>query len=286
MTDPAGRLLSRRSVLRGGIALGLHTVTVAALAPAAASAAIRSTLAPRSPAATSASGHLILDYAQSEPHGWGPGSTVGGHVGSRDFTHLGKSYRVSLLPFGQPGDAPDPVYEAEPTDPNIGFKRVLAEEFGTHYSFRYMGGFRGSGEFHVRSYSVYVSEPGTDSPDLACGADLHVVYDPDIRKGDPGVDDDLQWIHVVRSFGPPLDNLWRPNPFFFFGGLTSIHGYEVCSFYQHPGFGGIGGPASDVEFMAEAFLVRDTGMKDSSGKAVIEIFGGIKFGWRAQEIGG
>lgn len=283
MTDPTRRLLSRRSVLRGGIALGVHTVTTAALAPAAA--AIRSTMAPRPRQANSAAGHLVLDYAPSQPHGWGPGSTVGGHVGSRDFTHLGKSYRVSLLTFGQPSEAPDPVYEAEPGDPDIDFKRVLSEEFEVHYSFRYMGGFRGLKALHVRSYSVYVSEPEPDSPDLTCGADLHVVYDPDIRRGDPAVADDLEWIHVVKSIGPPLDNLWRPNPFFFFGGLTSIYGTEVCSFYQHPGFGGFGGPHSEVEFMAEAFLVRDTGMNDHSGKTILEIFGGLKFGWRVQEVG-
>jgi len=35
--------------------------------------------------------------------------------------------------------------------------------------------------------------------------------------------------------------------------------------------------------MAEAFLARDTGVEDS-GKDVITILGGIKWGWQVEEL--
>ncbi|MBT2231243.1 hypothetical protein [Nonomuraea sp. NEAU-A123] len=225
----------------------------------------------------------MLDYRSSRPHGWYQGSTVGGHVTSKDFEYNGKSYRVALLPFSQSGDNPYLVYEDVPADPAIGFKQNLAEAFGAHYSFKYVGGFRGRNEFHVQSHSVYVSKPSGNVPGLDCGADLHVVYRPDSRKGDPAANDNLLWIQVVKSVGPALDNLWRANPFYLAGGLTSVNGEKVFSFYDAPSVG-LGGPEPDVRFMAEAFLVQDTGTKNAAGKDVVNIFGGIRWGWQLQEL--
>jgi hypothetical protein len=36
--------------------------------------------------------------------------------------------------------------------------------------------------------------------------------------------------------------------------------------------------------MAEVFLVQDTGTRDAAGKGVIKVFGGVKWGWQAQEV--
>ncbi|MDP9862815.1 MULTISPECIES: hypothetical protein [Streptosporangium] len=282
VTDPAEPShvsVSRRSLLQGGSLLGLSALASAGLAAAPASAAVASRTRFSETAA-----HLVPDYRPSQPHGWYQGSTVGGHVTSKDFEHNGKSYRVALLPFGRSGDSPYLVYEDVPADPAVGFKRNLAETFGTHYAFNYVGGFRGRHEFRVQSHSVYVSRPSETSPALDCGADLHVVYQPDPRKGDPAVNDNLQWIQVVKSLGPALDNLWRANPFYLAGGLTSVYGKKVCSFYDAPQIGVGGGPDPDVQFLAETFLVQDTGTKNAAGKDVVNIFGGIKWGWQIQEV--
>jgi hypothetical protein len=34
--------------------------------------------------------------------------------------------------------------------------------------------------------------------------------------------------------------------------------------------------------MAEAFLVQDTGTKDAARKAVVHVFGGLKWGWQVK----
>jgi hypothetical protein len=62
--------------------------------------------------------HLVLGYAPSQQTGWGEEytPTIGGHTAAADFTFGGTGYRVSLLPFGQPGASPNPVYEAFPAD--------------------------------------------------------------------------------------------------------------------------------------------------------------------------
>ncbi|MFF5205906.1 hypothetical protein [Streptosporangium sp. NPDC000396] len=274
--QPTRAPISRRSLLRGGSVLGLSALTSAGLAAAPAFASARTQPKPGA--------HLVPNYRPSQPHGWYQEPTVGGHVASKDFTHNGKSYRISLLPFDQAGDSPHPVYEDVPADPAIGFQQNLAEAFGAHYSFRYAGGFRGRNEFDVQSYSVFVRKPTENSPDLMCGADLYVVYRPDRRRGDPGIHDNLQWIQVVKSLGPALDNVWRANPFYPYGGLTSIHGDRVANFYDAPRVGVDAGPDPNVQFMAEAFLVQDTGVKDAAGKGVVNIFGGIKWGWRLHEV--
>jgi hypothetical protein len=86
-------------------------------------------------AAANATAHLVLNYRPVQPHGWPPAgpepvaATIGGHTSAKDFTHNGRSYRVGLLPFGQPGDAQDPVYEAVPADSTVNFKQTLTGGF-------------------------------------------------------------------------------------------------------------------------------------------------------------
>ena len=108
-----GPLASRRSLLRGGALLGL-SAAAAACAPltqppggSPASAAQAGTTAGQPPR----TGRLDIDYRPSQPTGWSPPYTpaLGGHVGSTDLTWHGQAYRVSLLPIGQTGHAPNPV---------------------------------------------------------------------------------------------------------------------------------------------------------------------------------
>src|SRR5262245_66266022 len=96
------------------------------------------TLTPRLTRRTSAA-PLVTAYRSSEPHGWpvGPGQelgvTIGGHEPSRNFAHVGRGFRISLLAFGQGGDGPHTVYEAGATDPQLNFGRALVERFGGLY---------------------------------------------------------------------------------------------------------------------------------------------------------
>jgi hypothetical protein len=39
-----------------------------------------------------------------------------------------------------------------------------------------------------------------------------------------------------------------------------------------------------ARYLAETFLARDTLTTDAAGKDVIEIFGGIKYGWQVREV--
>jgi hypothetical protein len=36
--------------------------------------------------------------------------------------------------------------------------------------------------------------------------------------------------------------------------------------------------------IAETFLVQDTRMKDATGKDIVNIFGGIKWGWQMKAV--
>ena len=125
---------------------------------------------------------------------------------------------------------------------------------------------------------------------MSFGGGMYVVYHPDRRHGDPLVDDSLQWIQVVRQIndaaspGSIVDNIWRANPYYVYGGLTSINGAKVFNFHDVPQ-GTIQGTAPlDVLFAAEVFLAQDTGIKDAAGKAVVKVFGGLKHGWHVREL--
>jgi hypothetical protein len=233
--------------------------------------------------------HLVVNYQPSQPTGWpgGANMSIGGHTPSLDFTRNGETWRISLVSFGQPGDAPDPVYEGVPGDSTINFDQVLTNAFGDYYSFNYVGGLRGQDRFTVLSYNVFVKEPTPTFPVLNFGGEVYIVYDP---AGSPAVPTNkpLQWIQVVNGTPQPgsyLDNSYRANPFYILGGVTSINGSEVVNFADASQK--LIGPV-DVDltfrFTAEAFLVQDTGIKDGAGKEIINVFGGVKWGWQVQRV--
>jgi hypothetical protein len=289
--EPTRLPMSRRSLLRGGTVLGVSVLTTAGLGSAPAVAGSEARAAAADPAA-----HLVRDYRPSQPTG-APATlgqsfamTIGGHIPAKDFTFNGKPHRVSLLEFGQPGGSAEPFYEDTPADPAINFRRTLADAFGAYYSFRYLGGFQGRDEFRVQSYGVFATESTEASPETHFGGGLYVVYDPDLRRGDPDIHDNLQWIQVVRAIDPiaptdsMVDNIFRANPYYPYTGLNSIYGTEVFNFHDIPQIGVMGNATLASQFMAETFLVRDTGVKDEAGKDVINVFGGIKWGWRVREL--
>jgi hypothetical protein len=238
----------------------------------------------------SADTHIVLDYRPSEFTGWEWGKTIGGHLPSREFELAGKRYRITLLAFGRSASSPEPVYQSVPGDPAIAYRRTLEREFGDHYSFRYRGGLTGQNEFRVRCYSV-LAEPNQSS----FGAQLYVVYDPGRHAGDPRAQAPLKWIQVVRwsGTGSPspdsyVDNTSCPNPFFISGGLISVLGTPVFNFDNpvtaQPSQGQVGNRVLAARYLAETFLARDTLTTDLAGKDVIEIFGGIKYGWQLREV--
>ena len=242
---------------------------------------------PGNPACPGQAAGLILDYQPRQITGWG-GFTLGGHVADYDFTYQDTAYTVSLVPFGQPGDSPDPVYEDVPADPTINFQQTLAQAWGAYYSFRYLGG---RGAFSVQSYNVtaHASTP----PAVGFGGELYLVYQPG-RARQPALDDELRIIQVVCSnsggarsaLASVVDNNGRANPFYGDpgGGLISVNGNVSVSFYDRPaqGTGGGKAPASlaPVSWMAEVFLAQDTGVKDAAGRDIVNIFGGVKWGWQ------
>jgi hypothetical protein len=244
-------------------------------------------------------GHLVTNYLPSQPTGWPPqaghvrdgvGVTIGGHVASATFAFQGIDYEVSLVAFGQPGNAPNPVYEAEPSDPTIDFKGTLQQAWGAYYSFRYVGGFNGRTAISVQSYSVGASEPTATQVRYDC--DLFLVYEPDPASSDPPITANLRWIEVTHSGGTSSTEFaQRGNPYYFPGGLTSVYGKPMCSFYGG-GSGGIAGkatstgtgPALSELVMAESFVVLDTGRKDRAGKGIIDVLGGVKWGWQLHQV--
>lgn len=293
--DPARPAVSRRSLLRGGVAAGLTALAATGLGsvtkPALAASAVGT--------GTRRGDHLVLDYRPSQLTGWPttPGAsfsrTLGGHTTSKDFAYGGIPHRISMLPFGQRGASVHPVYEDVPGDTTLNFRKTLEDAFGAHYEFRYVG-FRGSREFRVQSYGVFVREPTQTSPETQLGAGLYVVYEPDPRRGDPPASENLQWIQVTTFQGdmdmpPKADNLDRPNPFYPFGGLTSVNGREVFNFIDIPQRAiqlrpGTEDARLNSTFLAEAFLAHDTGTKNAAGKDIVRIFGGIKWGWQVSAL--
>jgi hypothetical protein len=184
------------------------------------------------------------------------------------FDFNGKPHKVSLLPA-------DPVYRDVPIDPDIAFVKTLNDAFGRWYNFRYTGALRG--HFSVQSYSAFVREPTAHDPSIGFGADLYVVYqhEPDSR---------LQWIQVVnQAGGSQVDNLWRANPWYAYGGLVSIDGNEVVNFRDAPQVGAAGNITIDVRFVAETFLAQDTGKTDARGRGIVNIYGGFAWGWQARQ---
>jgi hypothetical protein len=295
--------ISRRRLLQGAGALGMSAASSAWLRPAGALATPATGAHSGAQLPRLSTDHLVVDYLPSQATGWPPeeharngvGVTIGGHAASAPFTLEGTPYEISLLAFGQPGNAPNPVYEPEPSDPTIDFKRTLQNAWGTHFSFRYRGGLSGHSAISVQSYSVLVTEPTATHPQLTYGGDLFLVYEPDPASSDPPITADLRWIQVSLSHGrSSTEFAQRANPYYFPGGLTSVYGKPACSFYSAP-TGAIASRAptaptdprtgkSSTGFadllMAESFLVLDTGRKDHAGKGIINILAGVKWGWQ------
>jgi hypothetical protein len=271
-------------VLRGVTLAGAVAASSALLESRSQSATASSAFTGKNtPADGNPDTHLVLDYQPSQPTGWGQGFTpsIGGHATAREFTFNGTGYRVSLT-------VPDPVYEDIPSDPGVKFRQTLAASFGRHYSFRYQGGLTGRSQFSVKSYNVWVNRQG---PTTFYGAELYVVYRP--GHGGPVINSNLQWIQVIDwQQGPPpspaVDNDLRANPFYIAGGLTSINGIQTVTFADQPQKGvdqpqkGVanGNIALSDRFVSEVFLAQDTGLKDAAGKAIVNIFGGLKYGWQ------
>jgi hypothetical protein len=304
-SSPDGPRISRRALLQGAGALGLSAAGGTLLKPASALAA-RGVSGATQPQQSSAS-HLLTNYLPSQPTGWpaqaghlhnGVGVTIGGHVASVPFTIRDTQYEISLLSFGQPRNAPDPVYEGEPSDPTIAFKRTLQKAWGAYYSFNYTGGLGGRSAISVQSYSVFVKEPTAVKPLLTYGMDVFLVYEPDPASSDPPITADLRWIQVNYTGGmSSTEFAQRACPYYFPGGLTSVYGKPACSFYGG-GSGGIGvepprtgksarvaaDPAGLNGVMAESFLVLDTGRKDRARKGIIDILCGVKWGYQVQPV--
>lgn len=142
------------------------------------------------PAGPGQATRLIPDYQPRQITGWG-GFTLGGHVAGHDFTFQDTAYAVSLIPFGQPGGSPDPVYEDVPADATINFRQTLTQAWGAYYSFRYLGG---QGTFSVQSYNV-TADASTPSA-VRFGGEVYLVYQPGHGRH-PALDDELRFIQVV-----------------------------------------------------------------------------------------
>jgi hypothetical protein len=275
---PTGPFPSRRSLLRGGTFLSLSAVTGAALASCTQTPTALSASAGQASTHTgepARAGHLILDYQPSQPTGWaadtGYSPTIGGHISSRNFTFQGEKYRVSLLPS-------DPVYE---DSPGIEFRQALAQAWGARFSFRYVGGLPSGAAFVVESYSAWAGKTIGPISGEAWGADLYVVYRTGHRGEHPAVNSDLQFIQVIGA-GSFVDNAGRANPFYGEGGgLTSVNGHQSVSFYDHPHLSTRARNVSGV-FTAEVFLTQDTGIKDAAGVDIVNVFGGVKWGWQVR----
>jgi hypothetical protein len=240
-------------------------------------------------------GPVALDYRPKQPTGWEPPCTptLGGHVSAKNFTYQGKKYRITSLAFGQQGNSPDPVYEDIPANATIRYRQTLAKVWGKYYSFRYHpGGLPGGGWFTGESYSVWsglVKGPRRKTSQTF-GGDLYVVYHPGDGRGHLALGSDLQFIQVVyewRGAQPTrvVDNDFRANPFYGEGaGFTSVNGNPSVSFYDLPQWGTAAPTLAPAVFMAEVFLAQDTGIKNAAGKDIVNIFGGIEWGWQMHSV--
>jgi len=273
----------RAGVLAAVIGLaGLAGCTASGAASPASSAATGR--AGGSVAGTGAGGQLLPEYRPSQVTGWSApySPTIGGHAAAKTFIRRGHAYRLSLLTFGQSAAAPDPVYEKSPADPVVRFARTLAASWGKYYAFRYQDGLPAGARFAVQSYSVKLGgRPGT----VSYGNDLYLVYQPGRQDHLPD-DSGLQFIQVVWSRGESVVDGTTGNPFYGSGsGLTSVDGYQRVSFYDNPHLSqGAASRLRPVQFRAEVFLAQDTGTKNAAGKDIVNIFGGVKWGWQLHSL--
>jgi hypothetical protein len=240
--------------------------------------------------AWAASRQLAAHYEPSQATGWPApySATFGGHEPRVQVSYGHKTYRISLLAFGQAGSSPNPVYEAVPGDPDVAFKKTLAQQFGRRYTFRYLGGLPSGARFVIESYGVRLYRRAKG---LVWGSDLYAIYQPGTTG--PAINSDLQFIQVYSKRYIPSGgagsrvDVPSPHPQAPFygeaGGLTTINGHQIVNFYD-PGPGvlfpvspnGAGGPQID---RLETFLVKDTGRTNAAGKKIVDIYGGIEWGF-------
>lgn len=236
---------------------------------------------------------LGTSYRSSQPTGWEQPytPTLGGHVGFKEISYNGKKYRITALPFGQPAKSPDPVYEAVPNDPDVNFKQTLARAWSRYYTFRYLKGLPGGAKFVVESYSVALSKQsvisgaGQTSSGLGFGEDIYFVYKPGKSRKHPAINSDLQFIEVVYGHGASFVDSTRHNPFYGEGGgLTSIDGNQIVNFDDFIQSATGKPQAPTVTSRAETFLAQDTGQKNSAGKEIVNIYGGVKWGFELEPV--
>jgi hypothetical protein len=233
--------------------------------------------------AASHSKQLVVRYEPSQATGWKfpAATTLGGHRSCVQVSYDHMTYRISVLSFGRAGSSPNPVYEAAPADPYVAFKKTLAQAFGRHYVFRYLSGLPSGAKFVVESYSVYIDRAGKEG--AKWGADLYAIYEP--GKTGPAINSDVNFIQVVyNSYHPPgygnrfVDNQYPKVPYAGEGaGLTSVNGHRIVNYYDRVMV--ISGPPQSQVFRAETFLVKDTGRTNAAGKRIVDIYGGIEWGF-------
>lgn len=225
---------------------------------------------------------LVCDYQPSQPTGWPSsqgddqsiGVTIGGHATAADFVHNGHSYQISLVS--------DPVYEKVPSER---FTGSLGAAFNQKYAFRYAGGLTGNGRFRVQSYSVAVHPADDDNSLLTYSYDFYVAY-----EGQPA-GRAARFIHVFHTDGPVpgentgLENGRRANPYALRSGSTSVNGRRVTNFHTDFALTPAGDePDLTGGLTGEAFLAWDCGTKDRSGRGMVTVAGGIRFGWRVARV--
>lgn len=244
-----------------------------------------------------ASEALVTDYQPSQPTGWEPPYTpaLGGHVPSRTLTYHRTSYRMALLGFGSSEKLPNPMYEPAPSDPQVAFTRTLTDEWGRYYTFEYHPGLPSGATFTVESYGVRIGRHAITSgahatvSGLTYGGDIYFVYHPGSSLPQPAINSDLQFIQVLyNSVGTGsstfVDSM-RHNPFYGEGGgLTSIDGNQTVNFddFIHQTTGARSVPRT--EYRAETFLTQDTGTKNTAGKDIVNVYGGIKWGFELEPL--
>lgn len=244
--------------------------------------------------ALAASKHLAAHYEPSQATGWAApySPTIGGHESCVQVSYSHKTYRISLLPFGQAGSSPNPVYETVPADPDVAFKKTLAQEFGRHYTFRYLGGLPSGAKFVIESYGVRLYRRAKG---LVWDSDLYAIYEP--GKSGPALNSDLQFIQVISTRYPSgaagsrvdVPGAYSQAPYSGQGaGLTTVNGHQIVNFYD-PGPGVLrpvspdGGSGPQVDRL-ETFLAKDTGRRNAAGKKIVDIYGGIEWGFAFKTV--
>ncbi len=235
--------------------------------------------------------HMTLDYKPSQNTGHRY-LTLGNNTSPLTFndgTKDGRTYKISIIPFD--GKNPkSPVYEDSPANATIDYKNVLNKAFGAKDTFNYGTAFDKTNEFSVQSYSVGGSNGGE------IGEDMYIVYNPTGSDPTNNPAGSLHWIQVIwnnwadaakpGTVANMVDNGGAANPFYDSkgaAGSTTINGKPVFNFYDIPRRSSSAlatyNFAKPIQWMAEDFLVYDTGNK-VGGKEVINVYGGIEYGWQ------